>query len=327
MDLPSELKLNVADYLDPQSSINFGLTCKEHWQLCRPLFKKHTLAFLQAPIVTAQNALELLRATLQDPSQGWYIREISFQDGWDDPSTTPVDDAERLQEAVSQLKHLYSHSDTGLEQDWVVTQIERGLETGDPASAVAVLLHHLPYLRTLRLTMGHGNVFESLLERIGVEYINAAKRSNLPLQHLRTVALAYYDTEGCIGPDWALTFLRIPSLRTFAASMMGGDFRHGQSDSEVPFYPHPKSNIEEFYFTMCQFDSAALEYLISCTFDLKRFEYGAGGCCTDEAAYEAKSVLKALAEHARDSLEYLVLSHFAYQEEEVCFPIQFSENG
>ncbi|KAF3051720.1 hypothetical protein E8E11_005133 [Didymella keratinophila] len=316
MNLPSELKLNIADYLDPQSSINFGITCKEHWRLCQLLYRKHTKAFSEAPIVTAHNALDLLRATIQDSSQGWYIREISFRDRWDDPFTTPVDNTEQFQEATTQLKSLYPHSSTDTERGCLVTEIEHGLETGHPASAVAVLLHHLPNLRTLRLTMGHGNVFESLLERIGVEYIDAAKRASCPLQHLRTVALAHYDTEGCIDPEWALPFMRLPSLRTFAASLMGGDLGRGQSESEVPFYPHPKSNVEEFFFTGCQFDSAALEYLISCTSKLKRFTYDAGGCCTAEDAYEAKIVLKALAEHARDSLEYLVLNHFAYQEEE-----------
>lgn len=320
MDLPSELKVSIADYLDPQSSINFGITCKEHWQLCQPLYRRHTRAFSEAPIVTAYNVLDVLRATIQDPSHGWHIREISFRDRWDDPFTTPVDDAEQLQKAASQLKSLYPHSHTFLEQECVVMQIEDGLATGHPASAVAVLLHHLPNLQTLRFTIGDGNVFESLLERIGIEFDNAAKRSNLPLQRLRTVALAHYDTEGCITPDWALLFMRIPSLRTFAASLMGGDFGRGQHELNDSFDPHPQSNIEEFFFTGCQFDSTALEYLISCTSSLKRFTYDAGGCCTDDAAYEAKVVLKALAEHAWDSLECLVLSHFAYQEEEVCSP-------
>lgn len=320
MDLPSELKLNIADYLDPQSSINFGITCREHWRLCQPLYKKHTKAFLEAPIVTAHNALDLLRGTLQDSSQGWYIRELSFRDRWDDPFTTPVDDAEQLQKAAAQLKILYTHPSTDSEQECIVTQIEQGLDTGHPASAMAVLLHHLPNLRTLRLTLGHGNVFESLLERIGLDYVDIAKRSSLPLQHIRAVTLAHYDSEGCIGPDWALLFLRIPSLRTFAASLMGRDLRRGRSEFDVPLYPHPKSNIEELFFTGCQFNSAALEYLISCTPNLKRFTYDAGGCCTSEDAYDAKIVLKALAEHTRDSLECLVLSHFAYQEEEVRIP-------
>lgn len=318
MDLPSELKLNIADYLDPRSSINFGASCKEHWRLCQPLYKRHKKAFAEAPIVTAHNALDLLRTTIQEPSQGWYIREISFRDRWDDPFTTPVDDAERLKRAAILLRDLYPHSSTDPQEECIVTQIEHGLDTGHPASAVAVLLHHLPNLRTLRLTLERGNVFESLLERIGIEYIDAADQSNFPLQHLRTVSLAHYDSEGCIGPDRALPFIRLPSLRTFAASLMGRDFC---PEPEVPLHPHPQTNIEELFFTGCQFDSAALEYLISCTPNLKRFTYDAGGCCTAEDAYDAKLVLKALAEHARDSLEYLVLSHFAYQEEEVCSPV------
>ncbi|KAF3040543.1 hypothetical protein E8E12_008943 [Didymella heteroderae] len=316
MILPSELKLYIADYLDPQSSVKFGIACKEHWQLCQPLFKKHTQAFADAPIVTAHNALDLLRATLRDPTEGWYVREISFRDRWDDPFTTPVDDAEQLQQAAGQMRSLYPHSGTDIEHECLVTQIEQGLATGHPASAVAVLLHHLPNLRTLRLTMGYDNVFEDLLQRIGVEYIDTAKRSSLPLKYLRTVSLAHYDTEGCIPPDCALPFLRLPSIHTFAASMMGGDFTRGRFESQVPFHPHPQSGIEEFFFAGCQFDSAALEYLISCTSNLKRFTYSAGGCCTSEDAYGAKIVLKALTEHARDSLEYLVLAHFMYHEEE-----------
>lgn len=318
MLLPPEIKLDVADYLDPLSSINFGITCKEHWKLCQPIFKKHTKAFAETPIVTAYNALDLLRDTLQDPSKGWYIREISFRDRWDDPFTTPMEDAEQLQNAARQLLSLFPHLSTNLEDDCLITQIQDGLATGRPESAVAVLLHYLPNLRTLRLTMSGGNVFELLLERIGIEYATAVKRSNLPCQRLCTVSLAHHDTEGCISPDWALPFLRLPSLRTFAANMMGGDFWRGESASAVPFYPHPQSNVEEFFFVGCQFDSAALEYLLSCTPALKRFTYNAGGCCTSEDPYDAKIVLKALAEHTQHSLECLVLGHFMYDEEEVC---------
>lgn len=320
MLLPSELKINVAEFLDPQSSINFGITCKEHWQLCQAIFKKHTQAFAEAPIVTAYNALDLLRATIQDPSQGWYIREISFKERWD-LSTTPVEDADQLRQAARPLKSLYPHSSTNAGMEDLITQIDHGLATGRPDSVVGVLLHHLPNLRTLRVTMAsRGNLFESLLERIGIEYVDDVKRASLPLQCLRTVSLAHHDTEGCVSPDWALPFLRLPSLRTFAASMMGGDFGRGQYEPSVSFHPHPQSGIEEFFFVGCQFDSAALEYLLSCTPALKRFTYDAGGCCVSDEPYDAKVVLKALAEHTQHSLECVILSHFMHNEEEVSIP-------
>lgn len=321
MLLPSELKLRIADYLDPGSSINFGIACKEHWQLCQTLFKRHAKSFAEAPVVTAYNALDLLRATIQDPSQGWYIREISFKETWDDPSTTLEEDAEQLQKSARQLRRLYPHTSSTVEDECLITRIEQDLATGHPNSAVAVLLHHLPNLRTLRLTTTREySNFESLLERIGVEYVDAAKSSRLPLQHLQTVALVHDDTEGCISPDWALPFMRIPSLRVFAARMMGGDFDRDQNEPAIPFYPHPQSSIEEFFFDCSQFDPAALEYLLSCTPALKRFTYSAGGCCVSEDPYDAKVVLKALAEHAQHSLECLVLEHFMYDEEEVCVP-------
>jgi hypothetical protein len=318
MLLPSELKLTIGDYLDPQSSIDFGITCSEHWKLCQPLFARHTKAFVEAPTLTAYNALDILRATIQDPSQAWYIREISFRDRWDDPFTTRMEDAEQLQYAARQMESLYHDFNEVNEDECLVTQIKHGLATGHPASAVAVLLHRLPNLRTLRLTIGRENVLEALLERIGIKYVDARRQSSLPLRQLRTVALAHHDSEGCINPESALPFLHLPSLRTFAACMMGGDFWRDPPGPAVPLYPHPRSNVEEFFFVGCQFQSPALEYLLSCTPALKRFTYNDGGFCTSEDPYDPKIVLKALTEHTQQSLECLVLGHLNYIEEEVC---------
>lgn len=120
--------------------------------------------------------------------------------------------------------------------------------------------------------------------------------------------------------DWVLLFLRVPSLRTFAANMMGGDFWYEGELPAISFYPHPQSNIEEFFLIDCQFDAEVVEYLLSSTQALKRFTYVAGGCIMSDDLYDAKLVLKALGEHARHSLECLVLRHDPYNQEEVLNP-------
>lgn len=321
MLLPPEIKLSIADYLDPVSSNNFGTTCKEHWKLCRPLFKKHSRAFAEAPIVGVHDTLGLLKDIIHDPSKGWYISEVSLTANWDVPLPVPIEGVEQLQEAAKDLLRLYPRSNMiDEDDDCLIQRIMDGIVTGYPDGMIAVLIHHLPNLKTFRLTTSReSNVLNPLFNRIAVEYANLAKRPNLPFQRLHMVSVCHYDTESCMSADWALPFLHIPSLRIFAANMMGGNLSWSEGSSRgVPFYPHPQSDIEEFFFVSCQFDVAVIEYMLSCTRVLKRFTYDAGGMIVDESPYDAKLVLKALAEHTRHSLESLVLSHHSYSEEEVC---------
>ncbi|KAF3006762.1 hypothetical protein E8E13_010030 [Curvularia kusanoi] len=314
MFLPSELKLQIAGYLDPLSSVEFGATCKEHWKLCRPIFQKHAQSFAEAPVVSATDIWRLLRDILQDGSKGWYVTEINLTANWDDKQpSTPVEDVDILQDAAKKLLELYpQHS----EEDLLVQEIEEGIVTGASASVIAVLIHHLPNLKTFRMTaVRDQNVLEHLLFRMAAEFGNTANASKLPFQQLRTVALSCYDTENLLSADWILPFLRVPSLRTFAGNMLGGNFSSGIGMKTAPLLPHPRSNIEEFFFTCCQFDASVVEYILTCVHSLKRFTYEAEGRIASEHPYDANVVLKALSDHTWNSLEYLVLIHPSYSDE------------
>jgi hypothetical protein len=251
------------------------------------------------------------------------------------PPDMPAQDLRGIQDATRDLMYLYPPLDSSgpennaefcpfrrHEGDCLVTRIQERVANGSPEGAMAILIHHLPNLKILRMTMSReGNIFESLLYRIAVDYGDPAKAPGLPFQRLRTVSLCHCDTEGCVSPNWALPYLCIPSIRTFAANVMGSSvLRKGRSTGLIlDRPPRPRSNIEEFFFVDCRFDAAAIEHLISSTQVLKRFTYTAGGCIVDDSLYGAKVILNALSEYAQNSLESLVFHHDSYTEEEVCY--------
>ena len=353
--LTPELKLCITDHLDPVSTLNFALTCKEHWKLNQNLLQHPTRRFAEAPLLASYEVLgppnrhidgpprtrigiwQTLEDVLRDPRKGWYITEIDLRSGWVDLNRkAPEDVPPEFLEAAIELMDLYPPL---FDDDWrlttplrlhelldpaekcIVTQIYDDVKSGSPAGVLAILVHHLPNLRTLRMTMDNDDMtFGVMIDWVAIEYMDAAKALRLPFQRLKTVALSHYDTEGCIAADWALIFLHLPSLRTFAASMMGGDFRRRKMDIAKARSAQPPSGVEEFIFSSCQFEAKALGYMIARTRALKRFTYTAGGPCTDEALYDPKVVLNALSKYAGDSLEHLVLQHFDLCEEEVRDP-------
>jgi hypothetical protein len=353
--LTPELKLRITDHLDPVSTLNFALTCKEHWTLSQNLLEHHTRRFaeelllasykvegaprprIDGPPRTRIGIWQTLEDVLRDPKDGWYITEIDLRSCWVSQNRkAPEDVPPVFLEAAMELMDLYPPLADG---DWrvtktsvrvyevedpaekcIVTQIYNDVKSGSPAGVLAILIHHLPNLRTIRMTMDNDDAtFSLMIDWVAIEYMDAAKVPCLPFQRLKTAALSHYDTEGCIAADWALTFLRFPSLRTFAASMMGGDFRRKMDISKAASF-QPASGVEEFIFSSCQFEAKAVEYMIARTRSLKRFSYSAGGACTDEALYDPKVVLNALSKYAQDSLEHLLLEHFDLSEEEVRGP-------
>jgi hypothetical protein len=351
--LPPELKLSIADFLDPVSSLNYALTCKEHWKLCHTLLKTHTKRFAEAPVLASYDTQGLptpcadgssrtccgiwqtLENVLRDPREGWYITEIDLISCWVDNKKAPEEVPAEFLDSAMELMDLYPpleladsttiesvniYRSEDCSEEVLVTQILDDIKAGSPSGVLAVLVHHLPNLRTLRMTMDREDaVFGTVIDRVATEYSNAAKVPRLPFRRLKTVSLSHYDTENCISADFALPFLRIPSLRIFAASMMGGNFRRKTRLSKMRLF-EPKSNVEEFFFSDCQFDARAVEYLIAQTRSLKRFTYFAGGAIIDEALYDPKVILRALVKYAQNSLEHLILGHGHLDEEEVRSP-------
>jgi hypothetical protein len=351
--LPPELKLSIADFLDPISTLNYALTCKEHWKLCHSLLETHTRRFAEAPVLASYDTQgvptpcadgssrtncgiwQTLGNVLRDPKEGWYITEIDLISCWVDVRKAPEEVPPEFLDAAMELMDLYPPPELADSitnesvnsyrsedcSEVLVTRIFNDIKAGSPSGALAILIHHLPNLRTLRMTIDREDaVFGAVIDQVAIEYSNAAKVPRLPFRRLKTVSLSHYDSEGCISADRSLPFLRIPSLRIFAASMMGGTFRRKM---RLPIMGpvQPESNVEEFFFSDCQFDARAVEYMIAQTRSLKRFTYYAGGTIVDdEALYDPKVILRALVKYAQNSLEHLILGHGHLHEEEVRSP-------
>jgi hypothetical protein len=323
--LPPELKLSIVDHLDPFSTVNFGLTCRHHWELYRPVIEKHARSFAEAPVVDAVDVWKLLRDILQDDSRGRYITELSLPANWEmQQPSTPVEDMDLLQDAARALLDIYPQLDESGE-DTLIERIVEGVAAGWPPSIIVVLIHHLPNLKTFKMT-GPGDseereceVLEDFLFKIAVDFGNTAKASKLPFRRLRTVALSYWENEYCVSANYVLPFLHIPSLRTFAGHALSGYLWNSNQTKDIVRL-HPRSNIEEFFFVNCQFSASAVEYMLSCTQALKRFTYSAGGHNISASPYDAKKVFKSLSTHAWHSLEHLLLIHPSYKEQEVRNP-------
>lgn len=344
--LSTELKLIIADQLDPASSLNFALTSRDHSILCRSVLRTHSRKFSEWQVINTASAgigagtgnvallWSTLKEVLQDPRKGWYVRELNLPSSrryhWDlnnlgiQPphllSAPPEEDQRVFKKAARALEELYpataanSYDDDPYHfcdiehpEDFIAT-LEDRITTGYDDAIIAILVHHLPYLRTIRLTDSETACFELLMRRVAVGYKDPELAPQLPFQHLTTAAVAHYDSEMCCHADWACVFLCIPSMQTFVADAMGDAVSFGSRIGCLPEGAAPISNITELFFDRCQFDLKALEVILAGVKHLKRFTYTEGGATVSESAwYEPKKVIAAIATHVGHSLQELVL--------------------
>jgi hypothetical protein len=321
LGLPPSLKLAIVNALDPGSVLDFALTCQNHLELCQGLLQETTRLASEWTVVSiACNgpALHgLLKTVLQDPRKGWHVKELTISgysnEDWSDNSSERNND--HVTAAAMNLVTLYSHEpqffltgqpDTPMGFEEALINHTVG---GSEDAMIALLLHRLPRLGTFRIhtRAGEFTCLTQVLRAMAEGYQDTTIAPQLPLQALKTVAMSYNDTEGCLDIDWACYFLCIPYLRTFAAWTMGSEA--GGRDSEDYLRPisTPVSNVEELFFDRCQFDTASLDVLLPYVKNLKRFTYAAGGATVAYSLYSPRKVIRALAEHARYSLEELVL--------------------
>jgi hypothetical protein len=258
-------------------------------------------------------------------AEAGYITELSLPANWEmQQPSTPVENVDLLQDAARALLDIYPQLDEPGENT-LIERIVEGVAAGWPPSIIVVLIHHLPNLKTFKMT-GPGDsdereceVLVDFIFRVAAGFGDTAEASKLPFRRLRTVALSYWETEYCVSANYVLPFLHIPSLRTFAGHALSGYFWNSHQTEDIVRL-HPRSNIEELFFVNCQFSARAVEYMLSCTQALKRFTYSAGGHNISASPYEAKKVLKSLSTHAWHSLEHLLLIHPSYKEQEVRTP-------
>ncbi|KAJ4365402.1 hypothetical protein N0V95_000451 [Ascochyta clinopodiicola] len=181
------------------------------------------------------------------------------------------------------------------------------IESGTEEAAIILLLQHLPQLRIFRMTDGGrrtGECLDLFIRKVAAGYQNPTLAPHMPLQHLRTAAIAHYDSEGACYIAWAVYFLCIPSLRTFAALSMGdGGLDEHEEACLRNLTGAPVSNVEELSFDHCQFDVQSLKVILSMSKNLKRFSYQSGSATVAYAYYEPRRVIEALVTYAGHSLE------------------------
>lgn len=330
--LPPELKLNIIERLDPESSLQFALTNSHYAKLCQDVLREHTRRFAETPSIEAtdggKSLWTSLREILQDPRKAWYVTELNLtSQRQDDISELGSDENIALfKAAAKELLPLYPHDptffttehggdtgsfggNTGSLWDGFDDLIEAGVEE----IAVILLIHYLPHLRKFRMTddITYEGRLEIFMRRIAAGYQNPALASRMPLQHLKVAAIAHYDSEGSCHVEWAVYFLCVPSLRTFTSFSMGSE---GVMECEGNDEAHlrtsagiPVSNVEELEFSNCQFDPESLHTILPLIKNLKRFSYQAAGHTVALQDYEPRKVIDALAIHAGHSLEELEL--------------------
>lgn len=324
INLPPELKLSIVEHLDPASSFNFAITCKDHWKLCDAVNEKHARLFAENRTIDTADfghlLWEKLKEILHDERVGWYVRELSFpsnrQTYWDESVggnfelteqtiIPPKEDLNLYYKAAEDIEERYGfemRSELYKRGRWDI-----GLRKGAEEPIINILVHHLPYLKILRVTDAEITTsFYQLMRFIAAGYFDPVLAPKLPFQHLTTVAIAHYDSEMCCDPEWCLFFCSIPTVRNFVAHAMGGDMDGDMFD----FLKHiPKSNVKEMAFPYCRFEARALENILVNTPNLSRFSYEVAGAIVSEEVYSTRprKVLQALVDYVSDSLEHLVL--------------------
>lgn len=352
--IPPELKLEIADLLDPCSAFAFAFTCKTHWQLCDFLIKKHKRLLSEYQILNAGKAGRILWTTLKeilhDPSKGWYVRELTVpykrQVHWDPQcqewnraegyETCPEEDLALFTAAARALRPLYPlearMASESARERWCVPDdledlisiLEKDINQGWDEGIIAVLVHHLPMLRTFRISgdeLGEHSLWD-LVEQVAIGY-NSDRAKDMPFQRLESAAVALAADGGCIPDDWALHFNSFPSLRTFASEALSGNGEDCYYDEErhsSPLYPGDliptTSNVKNLYFSSAAIDAPALSQILRRITALERFTYIAGGMMVSESEFEMpKRFFKMLAKYHGHSLEELL---WASDENSVC---------
>lgn len=320
--LPTELKLGFVHYLDPESTLWFALTCKAHAAICKSYLQVHAQRLDQHQSIETDHEgtllWQFLLEVLDEPSKGWYIRELNLPAGrqysWRevdrDYRPIPTKDEQNIfRTAAQKLQEFYpvlrpgeenycSNAEYSDSNDMIALIIDR-IEQGHEDGIIILLLHYLPLLGTIRLTAIKNAGLESALYRI----TRAHKRPSfhLPLRHIKTFAIAHSDDMYCCTANWACILPRLPSLTTLVARQLG----NAASASFRDEVASPASNLAEMYLSQCQFDAGKFGAVLGNIKALKRFTYSSGGSRVSDFMFEPKRIIKALSEYAAHSLEEL----------------------
>jgi hypothetical protein len=246
LDLPTELRLPILEYLDPDGAFNLAVTSKAQWEFCRPTIQEHGRRFAQARVINGEgigsNDLrqgedwELLMDVLDDPRAGWYFRDLiirnDFSDyNWrDENCELGRERTEAYASAVRYIKTLYKPAESRSKLsrwDRCDNLLQEMVETEDKTWVITTLVHFLPKLRVLRFTDSEKfyDLF-ALVERVAHSHRNLdnVTTATLPFRHIATVAKNHLTGDPGCDPLWCRYFICLPfqNLTTVAMTHVTG---------------------------------------------------------------------------------------------------------
>jgi hypothetical protein len=222
--LPAELTINIAELLDPDSTLNLALTCKHHQALCKPVLAEHGRLFSEWQLIDTTDAKtllwQILIEILDNPRRGWYVRELNLpsdrQYNWNVGGSLfpPHPQADNrpsgrektmLKKAAQSLRSLYPivAPDHILVQDPpysvhcahdLIGTIENRIDDGVEDGVLAILLHYLPYLMIFRLTEvdDSSQCLELLMRRIADGYRVSIRLTTSAIEHTDTEPFTFF---------------------------------------------------------------------------------------------------------------------------------------
>jgi hypothetical protein len=359
--LPPELLLQIGTELNPNSTLEFAVTCKELHRLFKSTLAEHARLSSKYRVIDTEHFQEnnhlpwlreehddhliwsTLKEILEDPRKGWYVREINLAGRsyhWDTEyhsdliyrrsrpdhmlAVPPKEDQAIFIKAAQALGDLYpaylghrdeNRTDPEPENVWTdfVESLETRISSGWDDAIIAILIHHVPLLQTIRITDYHTKSLETMLQWIASTYKDPGRKPQLPFQHLHYASVAHWDTENSCRPDWACFFLSIPSLQAFAAHAMGGGITALAENIYAPGEAQPSSNVKDLSLSRCHLDSTDLKIILRGIKDLKTLYYTDGGVLVSpDEQYQPKRTIQMLVASVGHCLEELVLNQSEY---------------
>ncbi|KAF2852739.1 hypothetical protein T440DRAFT_466326 [Plenodomus tracheiphilus IPT5] len=327
LDLPPDVKIGIAEHLDPDNCLALALTCSELHSCIQDVLSVHTRLLAENSIIDATGADPVLWTVLTDileePRKGWYVRELNLPSSCQEQRQDPLSDAELdlFMSATQALAPIYPrppeprrddhsyHLSDSSDSD-PVSHVGNALVNGDVNVAIVLLVHHLPNLQTIRITDYHLGLFADFLEHWAVARTSPPSTLKLPFRRLKSASIAHWDTEGSCNFKWATNFMHAPVIDTIAAQSMGGGHVMLPCWSVAFLRNKIGHNLKELYFTCSQLDLQKLDVVLEGIAALERFTYDSGGAIVDDQPFRPKRILAALVMHAGHSLQKLVLTDF-----------------
>ncbi|PVH93613.1 hypothetical protein DM02DRAFT_619174 [Periconia macrospinosa] len=334
--IPVELRLSIVSFLDPWSCFHLALTCREFHTLLSPRLSTSKQLWTRYNTIETRNAGRLIwdvtKEVAENPSIAQYIQDIRlrcdrqwiYEPGLfhydlfvsNLPPLLPKSLVQTYMKCVQEIVDAdptgvahangpcygYTHGELGGMEDVI--------RLGSDIPLILILLSLATNLRTLRLSIyNHQNW--SPFWRIAEMYSWERSMAPLPFQHLTRVAVlperahrVDWDQMNC-EIVWAHLILTIPTVTSFAASLMG----EGSSTELHSGIVNKKSKVQELLFKRSRFDPEyELERIIKRTEALISFTYEDGGVyVTYDGSFAPRRVTEILSKHSAHSLENLYL--------------------